>query len=170
MATAFTKNSDYHKGVYAMFKKALILCLTFAALQCTIASAMFFEDNPRYLQVGHTDITSSFIDTNSIQSIRYDPPFYIIRATVLTYDYSRNETIGFENNFYYNFTEQTVKAQLVSSYAYDDKGNALVQKCYDNQDVNLCDRNSVNGSAANKAFFNCYNMTFYHKFIQKKDG
>lgn len=46
----------------------------------SLAAAMFFDDNPRYIQVGHDDTTESYVDMNSIQSIRYDPPYYIIKA------------------------------------------------------------------------------------------
>ena len=43
------------------------------------ASATFLDDNPRFVQVGHDDTTESYIDMNTIQSVRYDPPYYIIR-------------------------------------------------------------------------------------------
>ncbi|MGE1061409.1 hypothetical protein NXG27_02040 [Megasphaera paucivorans] len=154
-----------------MYKKILALLVTFLAIGSMLVSAMFFDDNPRYIQVGHSDTTISYMDMNSIQSIRYDPPFYMIRATVITYDYTRNTATGFENNFFYNFNAQTVKAQLIGAYSYDTIGKAVSRQQFDGQDPNLCDQYSVNGIAANKAFFNCYNMTFYHNFnkTQKKE-
>jgi len=99
-----------------MYKKILALLVTFLAIGSMLVSAMFFDDNPRYIQVGHSDTTISYMDMNSIQSIRYDPPFYMIRATVITYDYTRNTATGFENNFFYNFNAQTVKAQLAKPF------------------------------------------------------
>lgn len=147
-----------------MFKKIATLATTFLAVGCTLVSAMFFDDNPQYIQVGHDDLTESYIDMNSIQSIRYDPPYYIIRATVLTYDYTNNKATGYENNFFYNFKGQTVKAQTLSNILYDEKGLPVSQLIIADPEVNLCDRYSVNGKAADKAFFNCYNMTFYHNF------
>ena len=84
-----------------------------------LAAAMFFDDNPRYIQVGHDDTTESYVDMNSIQSIRYDPPYYIIKATVVTYDYTTNVASGYENKFFYNFKAQTVKAQTLSTLLYD---------------------------------------------------
>lgn len=155
------------EGDHEMAKKIISLLLGLVMLGCTFASAMFFDDSPRYIQVGRSDITSSYLDVNSIQSVRYDPPYYIIRATIVTYDYSRNTTTGLENNFFYNFNAQTVKAQLISSCAYDDAGNPTGQQAYTGQEVNACDRHSVNGTAADKAFFNCYSMTFYQNFSTK---
>lgn len=128
---------------------------------------MFFDDSPRYLQVGHDDLTESYLDMNSIQVIRYDPPFYIIQATVVTYDYTTNAAAGYENRFFYNFKSQTVKAQTLSTLLYDEKGLPTTQVILENPDVKLCDRYSVNGKAADKAFFNCYSMTFYHTFTAK---
>lgn len=148
----------------SIFKKLFVVCLSLLVMGCTSVMAMFFDDNPRYIQVGRSDLTTSYLDVNSIQSVRYDPPFYMIRATIVTYDYSIGMTTGLENNFFYNFKGQTVKAQLVSVYTYDDAGNPMSQQIYSGQEVNACDRNSVNGTAANKAFFNCYNMTFYQNF------
>ncbi|MCH4188103.1 MAG: hypothetical protein LKF74_07150 [Megasphaera sp.] len=152
-----------------MFKKITLLFMTFIILGCAAVSAMFFDDNPRYIQIGHDDTTESYIDMDSIQSIRYDPPYYIIRGTVITFDFTTNAATGFENNFFYNFKAQTVKAQTISNFLYDDKGKPVSQIVIANPEVNLCDRYSVNGKAADNAFFNCYNMTFYHTFAKNKD-
>jgi hypothetical protein len=152
-----------------MFKKIMLLVMTCIAIGCTAVSAMFFDDNPRYIQVGHDDTTESYVDMDSIQSIRYDPPYYIIRGTVITYDYTTNIATGFENNFFYNFKAQTVKAQTLSDFLYDDKGKPSSQVVLSNPEVNLCDRYSVNGKAADNAFFACYRMTFYHTFTKTKN-
>lgn len=92
-----------------MFKKIAALAVTFACVFSFMASATFLDDNPRFVQVGHDDTTESYIDMNTIQSVRYDPPYYIIRATVVTYDYANNTVQGYDNNFFYNFKAQTVK-------------------------------------------------------------
>lgn len=147
-----------------MIKKTAVFLLTFLALSCTFASAMFFDDNPRYIQVRNTDTTTSFIDTSSVQSGRYEPPYYLIQATVLTYDYTNNTTTGYVNNFFYDFKNQTVKAQTLATIAYDANGNAISQMVIANPEVYPCERNSINGQAADKAFFQCYNMTFFHTF------
>ncbi len=153
-----------------MIKKIATALMVFAAWGCTLASAMFFDDNPRYIQVGHNETTESYLDTSSISSIRYDPPYYIIRCTGVTYDFSRNLAIGYENNFFYNFTAQTVKTQTLSTTMYDGKGNPSSQSINPAPEVADTDRYSVNGKAADKAFFNCYSMTFYHSFDSKKSS
>ena len=61
---------------------------------------------------------------NTIQSVRYDPPYYIIRATVVTYDYANNTVQGYDNNFFYNFKAQTVKTQTLGDVGYDLQGPA----------------------------------------------
>ena len=147
-----------------MLRKITTLLAMLTFLGSMLASAMFFDDNPRYIQVGHDDTTESYIDTNSLQNIRYDPPYYMIRATVITYDYTTNTATGYENNFFYNFKGQTIKAQTIATCMYDDQGNASSWTPIANPEVNLCDRYSVNGKAADNAFFNCYSMTFYHTF------
>lgn len=149
-----------------MLKKTMLLCLAFLMTAYTGAFARFFDDNPRYLQVGHDDTTESYMDTASIQSSRYDPPYYIIQATVLTYDYTNNTATGCVNKFFYDFKGQTVKAQTLATIQYDANGMPIHQTDISTPGVYLCDRDSVNGKAADKAFFNCYNMTFFHIFVQ----
>ncbi len=150
-----------------MIKKILSAVIVLTAATCIMASAMFFDDNPRYIQVGHDDTTESYIDMNSIQPIRYDPPYYMIKATVITYDYTTNTATGYENNFFYNFKNQTVKTQTISTLLYDEKGLPSTQIILANPEVQPCDRYSVNGKAADNAFFNCYSMTFYHTFTNE---
>lgn len=100
----------------------------------------------------------------SISPIRYDPPYYVIRATVLTFDFSTNTATGYEDNFFYDFNSQVVKTQTLSTTTYDDKGTPRAQVVNPDPEVVSSERYSVNGNAADKAFFNCYNMTFYHSF------
>ena len=147
-----------------MLRKITALLATLTLTGSMLVSAMFFDDNPRYIQVGHDDTTESYIDTTSIQNVRYDPPYYMIRATVITYDYTTNTATGYENNFFYNFKGQTVKAQTIGTCIYTEDGTPSPVTPIANPEVNLCDRYSVNGKAADNAFFSCYNMTFYHTF------
>ena len=126
-----------------MFKKIAALAVTFACVFSFMASATFLDDNPRFVQVGHDDTTESYIDMNTIQSVRYDPPYYIIRATVVTYDYANNTVQGYDNNFFYNFKAQTVSLP--------------------NPEVKITDRLSANGNAANRAFRACYDMNFFQE-------
>ena len=147
-----------------MIKKYLAVLAVVFMTGTAFASPMFFDDNPRYIQVGRDDTTESYVDMQSIQSIRYDPPFYIIQATVITHDFTNNTTTGYENKFFYNFKAQTVKAQTIATMPYDANGLPAQAFMLPNPSVNLCAQYSVNGKAADKAFFNCYNMTFYHTF------
>ncbi len=147
-----------------MLRKITALLAMLTLTGSMLVSAMFFDDNPRYIQVGHDDTTESYIDTTSIQNVRYDPPYYMIRATVITYDYTTNTATGYENNFFYNFKGQTVKAQTIGTCIYTEDGTPSPVTPIANPEVNLCDRYSVNGKAADNAFFSCYNMTFYHTF------
>lgn len=150
-----------------MLKKITALLAAFCLTGTFLASAMFFDDNPRYIQVGHDDTTESYIDMSSIQPLRYDPPYYIIKATVVTYDYTTNIASGYENKFFYNFKAQTVKAQTISTMLYDANGLPTNQIMLPSPAINACDRYSVNGKAADNAFFTCYNMTFYHTFTKQ---
>lgn len=85
----------------------------------------------------------------------------------MTYDYTTNVASGYENKFFYNFKAQTVKAQTLSTLLYDDKGLPTKQIILPDPAVNACDRYSVNGKAADNAFFTCYSMTFYHTFTKQ---
>lgn len=118
-----------------MFKKIAALAVTFACVFSFMASATFLDDNPRFVQVGHDDTTESYIDMNTIQSVRYDPPYYIIRATVVTYDYANNTVQGYDNNFFYNFKAQTVKTQTLGDVGYDLQGNVVSTLSLPNPEV-----------------------------------
>ena len=125
-----------------MFKKIAALAVTFACVFSFMASATFLDDNPRFVQVGHDDTTESYIDMNTIQSVRYDPPYYIIRATVVTYDYANNTVQGYDNNFFYNFKAQTVKTQTLGDVGYDLQGNVVSTLSLPNPEVRppVCQR------------------------------
>ena len=143
-----------------MLRKITTLLAMLTFLGSMLASAMFFDDNPRYIQVDRDDTTESYIDMNSIQNIRYDPPYYIIRATVITYDYTTNIATGYENNYFYNFKRQTVKAQTIATCVYDEYGVPSPFMPIANPTVSPAD--PVNSIAADNAFFSCYNVKFYH--------
>ena len=67
--------------------------------------------------------------------------------------------------------DQTVRTQTLSTMTYDTlKGTPSAQTINPDPEVATTDRYSVNGKAADNAFFNCYNMTFYHTFDKKKDA
>lgn len=147
-----------------MFKKTASLAVSFFFLLTLFASANnFLNNNPRFVQVGHDDTTESYIDMNTIQSVRYDPPYYIIRATVVTYDYANNTLQGYDNNFFYNFKSQSVKTQTLGDVGYDPAGNILSTLALANPEVKTTDRLSANGNAANRAFRACYNMNFFQE-------
>jgi len=120
-----------------MLRKITALLAMLTLTGSMLVSAMFFDDNPRYIQVGHDDTTESYIDTTSIQNVRYDPPYYMIRATVITYDYTTNTATGYENNFFYNFKGQTVKAQTIGTCIYTEDGTPSPVTPIANPEVNL---------------------------------
>lgn len=147
-----------------MLKKIAGLAVAFLCLFTLLVSANnFLDNNPRFVQVGHDDTTESYLDMNTIQSVRYDPPYYIIRATVVTYDYANNTLQGYDNNFFYNFKSQSVKTQTLGDVGYDLQGNILSTLALSNPEVKTTDRLSANGNAANRAFRACYNMNFFQE-------
>lgn len=144
-----------------MYKKITLLATAFVCLFSFMASATFLENDPNYVEIGHDDTTQSYLSLGSIRSVRYDPPYYIIRGTVVTYDYATNTVQGYDNNFFYNFKAQTVKTQTLSDISYDAYGNAISSITLPNPEIKTSDRLSANGNAANRAFRVCYNMNFY---------
>lgn len=158
-----SKKESLGKEVCLMFKKIAGLALAFACCFSIMASATFLDSNTRFVQVGHDDTTESYLDLNTIQSVRYDPPYYIIRATVITYDYAHNTVQGYDNNFFYNFKAQTVKTQTLGDVGYDLQGNVVSTLALPNPEVKTTDRLSANGNAANRAFRACYDMNFFQE-------
>lgn len=145
-----------------MRKKIALLAAAFVCCFSLLASAAtFLDNNPNYVQVSHDDTTQSYLSIGSLRSVRYDPPYYIIRGTVVTYDYATNTVQGYDNNFFYNFKAQTVKTQTLSDISFDAYGNAVSSISLPNPEIKASDRLSANGNAANRAFKICYKMNFY---------
>lgn len=140
-----------------------------AACGCTMVSAMFLMTIPVICQVGHDEMTESLRVMNSINSI----PLWLTlllrhsRPTVWPMIILPEHGCGYQNNFFYNFSaRQSGYRRCLTTY--DTLKGTPSAQTISGSEVATTDRYSVNGKAADNAFFNCYNMTFYHAASDKK--
>ena len=68
-------------------KKILISLLSFLLLT-SVAWANYFDNYPkRFVSYDSTSRFKAYIDMDSVNVVRYDPPYYEIQATTYYFDY-----------------------------------------------------------------------------------
>ena len=89
-----------------MIKK--VICIVFfLSLYCSSVFAISIQeirDNPdKYKLVYSDDREDEFIDIDSIDTVRYAPPYYSIQATAYAVYYGQDNLTVYENIYNYNF-------------------------------------------------------------------
>ena len=71
------------------FRRKLILAFfTLCIMAFSVCSASFLDDNPtRYVKLDATPKSTVYVDTSSINVIRYEPPYYVIQFNDYFFNY-----------------------------------------------------------------------------------
>ncbi|WP_304067851.1 hypothetical protein [Megamonas hypermegale] len=76
--------------------------------------ANYFTDNPnRYINTFNSEQFSEYTDLNSVNVVRYYPPYYVIDITVYVIDYFNQHTLAVIERFYYNYDQQTMRLKMI---------------------------------------------------------
>ena len=115
--------SLYNESIYHLLRvkrgaimKKLFLLLTIFSLFTMSAFAVSLDElrnSPeRYKLVQADSLNEQYIDINSINVMRYNPPYYTINATTYNVSYDQNLIIKHEEVFFYNYNRSVNSLRL----------------------------------------------------------
>jgi hypothetical protein len=100
-----------------------IICLFFLWVSVFPASAAFYDNSAQYLAMSASKSLQTYIDTASVVSATYYPPFYIIQADIIYHDQSTGLITRSTERYYYDSDAGTVSVKTVHSFLCDEDGN-----------------------------------------------
>ena len=171
--------------------KKLFLLLTIFSLFTMSAFAVSLDElrnSPeRYKLVQADSLNEQYIDINSINVMRYNPPYYTINATTYTVAYDKTVIMQLDNIFFYNYNQSvnslvkkfitpeeiTARVKEDTGIKFQIKGAALfnydgsIQETYHQYDLSNSMYNplkahifSASYMSALYSFYKSYNMYF----------
>ena len=90
-----------------------ILCIPISGFAMSLST---LENNPnRYLKVDEDSVNAVYLDTYSVKSIRYSPPYYTLSAQTyyVNYEYCMIASNSVIFNYDYNHSVKTTREQIV---------------------------------------------------------
>lgn len=143
------------------FRRKLILAFfTLCIMAFSVCSASFLDDNPnRYVKLDTTPKSTVYVDTSSINVIRYEPPYYVIQVN----DYFVNYEYGIiklcVDQYFYNYSDRTIERKVIDGYAYTSHGT-IESHTHDRTGLIDLPDHSVGWDIGNYIFHKSYNMYF----------
>ena len=136
---------------------ATLFPLVFMPYMIFAISLGTIQNNPsQYEKVFENAAVTDYVDTNSIESLRYSPPYYTLKAKFYHIVYSEGMII--ESNmvfdYDYNYSLETMSKKIAKDYPYysvDEKCKLLIQSMDKNSGMTYCVNEAhgwtLNGSA-----------------------
>lgn len=162
--------------------KIIISALCIVISIPTICFANYFDNNPkRYFNYYNSEQYSAYADVDSVNVVRYNPPYYVIDITEYTIDYVNQATIASLLRFYYNYDKQTMRFILIKAApASSEDGTSKLDNVpiYFNsiypsniKTIDKCplvEKYSGNYLLGETAFFKAYHMFFTKEYNTPK--
>ncbi|SDA39155.1 hypothetical protein SAMN02910343_00245 [Dialister histaminiformans] len=98
-----------------------ILCIPVSSFAISLST---LENNPnRYLKVDEDSVNAMYLDTYSVKSIRYAPPYYTLSAQTyyVNYKYCMIASNSVIFNYDYNHSVKTTRKQIVLNMLQNNK-------------------------------------------------
>ncbi|MDN0047471.1 hypothetical protein QVN49_10695 [Megasphaera hexanoica] len=146
-----------------MKKMLLLLFITLIFIPAFNISAITIDDlsnSTRYERINEDMTNNLYIDNNSIQVIRYAPPYYIIQGDYISHDFKTNTICVQTVKLFYDWENKIAKMQFLHGTVYELDGSLLFN-LPDKYDLITLNKNRVGGWIADCFFFYCYRMYFY---------
>ena len=102
------------------------------------------QNNPsQYEKVFENAERTVYVDTNSIESLRYSPPYYTLKAKFYNISYSAERIIEYNMvfDYDYNYSLETISKKIIKDYPYysvDEKVKLLLQSMDKNSGMTCC--------------------------------
>lgn len=95
---------------------------------CIYIVGISYSHAENFVKVGYNQLVTVYVDTDSIQVIRNEPPFYVIRYREMTKDYQQNTMNIWEQEAYYdesNTAKIPIRARSLGRISFDLNGKFL---------------------------------------------
>ena len=135
--------------------------------------ANYFTDNPnRYINTFNSEQFSEYTDLNSVNVVRYYPPYYVIDITVYVIDYFNQHTLAVIERFYYNYDQQTMRLKIIKvadASAEDgtsqlDNTEPMPETAYTTDTMPIVKKYSPEYLIGETAFMKAYRIFFTKEF------
>lgn len=152
--------------------KSFIVAL-FLTIIPTNCFANYFTDNPnRYINIDNSEQFSEYADLNSVNVVRYHPPYYVIDITVYVIDYFNQHTLAVIERFYYNYDKQTMRfkfTKIADASAEDgtsqlDNTEPMPETAYTTNTLPTIKKYSSQYFIGEIAFMKAYRMFFTKEY------
>lgn len=98
-----------------------ILCIPISGFAISLST---LENNPnRYVKVAENSEAAEYLDTYSVKSIRYVPPYYTLSATFYLVRYTHNDILVNSSiyNYDYNYSSKTIITKVIADMKLNDE-------------------------------------------------
>lgn len=91
-----------------------ILCIPVSSFAISLSTLQ--NNSNRYLKIDDNYEVAIYLDTYSVKSIRYTPPYYTLSATIYLVRYPLNDIIVYSSiyNYDYNYSTKTTIKKVIS--------------------------------------------------------
>ena len=102
------------------------------------------QNNPsQYKKVFEDAEWTTYVDTNSIESLRYSPPYYTLKAKFYNISYSEEQILELNIvfDYDYNYSAETMSEKIGKDYPYysvNEKFKLLIQSMDKNSGMTFC--------------------------------
>lgn len=114
-----------------------------------------------FVKVGYNQLVTVYVDVDSIQVVRNEAPFYIIRYRVLRKDYQDNTMDIAEKEVYYdesNMAKIPIKARTIGQLSFDSQGRFI--KKYVTKSLFFRMNDGLNLDQVNFVFYRAFHRNF----------
>lgn len=141
------------------------LFLLFVCLFC-IPTAIFASDNRNIVVIAHDVKATVGIDLNSINVIRYEPPYYIINVHEYYKDFSKGLLEARQAQYFFDYNKREIQMKTLKRYTSDGSTNFEEVESYDT-DLQMVPKGTGAYLIGNYLFYKAYGM-YFSKEMQEK--
>ena len=145
-------------------KKFVVLLLLVLCIPLTI----FANDNRNIVGISKNMEFTIGIDTNSINVIRYDPPYYIISVDEYHQNFSKGLLGARKAQYFYNYKTREMETKTLKQYTSDGSSNFTEDEYY-NTDLRPVREGTMAYLIGNYVFYKAYGM-YFSKELQDQYG
>ena len=123
---------------------ATLFPIVFMPYMIFAISLSTIQNNPsQYEKVFENATFTAYVDPNSIESLRYSPPYYTLKAKYYQISYSQEKILEFNVvfDYDYNYSLETISKKIIKDYPYysdDEKVKLLIQSMDKNSGMTCC--------------------------------
>ena len=130
-------------------------------LVCIYIVGTNYSDAENFVKVGYNQAVTVYVDTDSIQVVRNEAPFYIIRYKAMMKNYQENTMDIWEKEAYYDESydaKKPLKYRAIGRVSFDLNGRFIESNHSTTMFISW--QNSIAADAANFAFYKAFHRKF----------